>query len=102
MQPLPTKSNANTASLSPALGVPGIRSGRVVVRVIGLLAFIVVPACGARLLAAPAYRVQATTALLPVDYPPPPARVELVPNAPSGEAVWIDGEWQWQGQRWAW
>ncbi len=37
-----------------------------------------------------------------VPYPPPPARVEYVPPRPSGDAVWIDGEWAWRGRRWAW
>lgn len=26
----------------------------------------------------------------------------MVPDAPSAEAVWIDGEWTWRGNRWAW
>jgi hypothetical protein len=50
----------------------------------------------------PAYVRQPTSALMQVGYPPPPARVEFVPKQPSKDAVWIDGEWQWQGRRWAW
>lgn len=59
-------------------------------------------ACGAPRLPAPTYVGHPTEALLQAKYPPPPARVELVPDAPKPEAVWVDGEWTWQGQRWAW
>lgn len=37
-----------------------------------------------------------------VPYPPPPARPEQVPEQPAGDAVWIDGEWAWQGRYWGW
>lgn len=37
-----------------------------------------------------------------VPYPPPPARVEVVPAQPKPGAVWIDGEWRWEGRRWIW
>ena len=39
-----------------------------------------------------------------VPYPPPPARVEVVPPAPPAlkGSVWVDGEWQWKGRRWVW
>jgi hypothetical protein len=50
----------------------------------------------------PTYVAQYTSALTEVGYPPPPARVEFIPKQPSSDAVWIDGEWQWQGRRWAW
>lgn len=59
-------------------------------------------ACGAPRLPAPPYVRQPTNALAEVPYPPPPARVERVPEPPGGAAVWIDGEWSWQGRRWAW
>lgn len=60
-------------------------------------------ACGAPRLPAPTYIGQPTDALQQAAYPPPPARVEFIPDppAPSG-AVWLDGEWTWQGRRWAW
>ena len=50
----------------------------------------------------PPYVGQPTSALVQVDVPPPPARVELVPDAPSPGAVWVDGEWIWRRERWAW
>lgn len=58
-------------------------------------------ACAGRL-PHPIYVEQPTSALVEVGYPPPPARVEFVPKQPASDAVWIDGEWQWQGRRWAW
>jgi hypothetical protein len=36
-----------------------------------------------------------------VDVPPPPGRVETIPQQPVG-AVWVDGEWSWRRLRWAW
>jgi hypothetical protein len=50
----------------------------------------------------PPFVAQPESALLPVDAPPPPARVELVPDTPSPSAVWVDGEWVWKRGRWAW
>jgi hypothetical protein len=39
-----------------------------------------------------------------VPYPPPAARVDVVPNPPyvMKHAVWIDGQWMWHGRRWIW
>lgn len=59
-------------------------------------------ACGSRTLPTPSYVGQPQQALVQVPYPPPPARVEYVPDQPDGDAVWIDGEWVWQGRRYAW
>jgi hypothetical protein len=59
-------------------------------------------ACGSRRLPAPSYVGQPQEALVQVPYPPPPARVEFVPDQPDDHAVWIDGEWVWQGRRYAW
>ncbi len=34
---------------------------------------------------------------------PPPGRVQIVPPRPTlRNAVWIDGEWAWNGRRWVW
>jgi hypothetical protein len=42
-------------------------------------------------------------AFLPVPYPPPAALAETVPPQPErDEAVWIDGEWVFQGNRYVW
>jgi hypothetical protein len=37
-----------------------------------------------------------------IPYPPPAAQVEIVPPLPRKGAVWIDGEWRWEGRRWTW
>jgi hypothetical protein len=59
-------------------------------------------ACGSKRLPEPAYVGHPTSALVQVPYPPPPARVEFIPDKPNDEAVWIDGEWVWQGRRYGW
>lgn len=61
-----------------------------------------VAACGHAALPRPPYTAHPSEALVEVPYPPPPARVEFVPDKPKDGAVWIDGEWSWQGTRWAW
>jgi hypothetical protein len=50
----------------------------------------------------PRYVGQPSSALVLVPYPPPPARVEVLPAKPHDEAVWLDGEWNWDGRRWIW
>jgi len=69
----------------------------------GLAVAIALLACGSGKMPAPRYVGQPSDALLPADYPPPPARVEFIPDEPKKNgAVWIDGEWTWQGKRWGW
>ncbi|MDP9149116.1 MAG: hypothetical protein M3O36_04125, partial [Myxococcota bacterium] len=58
-------------------------------------------ACGGTLPVAP-YMAQPESALGPVPYPPPPARVEFLPPRPSKTSVWVDGEWAWRARRWSW
>lgn len=50
----------------------------------------------------PALIAHPASALRRVPYPPPPARVELVPDEPEEGAVWVDGNWVWRGRRWVW
>jgi hypothetical protein len=60
-------------------------------------------ACGMSRLPSPTYSAQPSSALEAVPFPPPPARVEIVPDKPrTAGAVWIDGEWTWAGKRWSW
>jgi hypothetical protein len=42
------------------------------------------------------------SAYIGVPYPPPPARVEIVPTRPREGAVWADGDWSWDGARYRW
>jgi WXXGXW repeat (2 copies) len=58
-------------------------------------------ACGARF-PHPSYTPHTTAELVEVPFPPPPARVETVPDRPSPGALWIDGEWAWRGRKWSW
>ena len=37
-----------------------------------------------------------------VPYPPPPARVEVIPPSHKDTEVWVDGQWLWRGRRWLW
>jgi len=64
--------------------------------------FVAAASCRAKNLPAPEYTSHPTSALVEVPFPPPPARVENIPKRPNDDAVWIDGEWQWQARRWAW
>jgi hypothetical protein len=69
-----------------------------------LLAVLLASACGSRL---PAPKLGphpvGSTSYIEVPYPPPAARVEVVPPRPKEpDAVWVDGEWSWQGKRWVW
>ena len=42
------------------------------------------------------------TNLMPVEFPPPPAKVEATGSAPRPECAWQDGHWSWIGRRWEW
>ncbi len=37
-----------------------------------------------------------------VPYPPPPARVEVLPLRRRDECLWRDGYWMWDGSGWDW
>ena len=37
-----------------------------------------------------------------VGEPPPPARVEVPAPQPSVDGVWIEGHWEWRGDRYLW
>lgn len=39
---------------------------------------------------------------VPVPYPPPAARAEVIPPQPSENAVWVDGYWMWKGSDYSW
>jgi hypothetical protein len=69
-----------------------------------LLTGLLLAACGSRLPAPPTGpHPSNTTNYIDVPFPPPPAQVEVVPPPPRDRgAVWVDGEWAWQGKRWVW
>jgi hypothetical protein len=67
-----------------------------------ILAGIVMSSCSSRL-PTPPLVAQTTDALVRVEYPPPPAHVEAIPDPPrDSRAVWIDGEWSWRRGTWLW
>ncbi len=39
---------------------------------------------------------------MPVPYPPPAARAEIVPPRPHDDGLWVDGYWMWRGGSYAW
>ncbi|HEX2674046.1 MAG TPA: hypothetical protein VHM25_24390 [Polyangiaceae bacterium] len=42
------------------------------------------------------------SAFVEVPYPPPAALAETVPEKPRGDAVWVDGEWNFHGEGYVW
>jgi hypothetical protein len=50
----------------------------------------------------PPYAAQTTDALIAVAAPPPPGRVERVPDKPAGADAWVAGEWIPRAGQWSW
>lgn len=50
----------------------------------------------------PPYTAHTSDDLVAIPYPPPPARIETVPEPSDARAVWVGGEWSWNGRRWGW
>ena len=50
----------------------------------------------------PRYVSQPTAALEEVPYPAPPPLVEVIPDRPVKNAVWVDGEWRYSARQWRW
>jgi len=96
-RPRPTRPAAATRR-SPALCALFARL------VPALLALLVLGACGGGLPGPPTTPHTADDPAVVVPFPPPPARVEIIPPQPATleAAVWLDGEWQWRGSRWVW
>jgi hypothetical protein len=67
----------------------------------GLLAAVVLPACGTSL-PGPPMAPNVTANYVEVPYPPPPARIEYIPKRPNETALWVDGGWRYRGRRWRW
>lgn len=75
---------------------PSMRFGRYVYLPLMGLAM----ACGSSLERPPSMAAPRGS-FLEVPYPPPPGKVELVPEQPKGSR-WVDGEWTWEANRWRW
>lgn len=65
-----------------------------------LVALAVAAGCGSSVLEAPV-GAHPTNDAVQVPYPPPPAKVEELPQRPSGRCVWVDGYWDFS-ERWEW
>ncbi len=65
------------------------------------LVLLALSACGGRL-PHPVYSAHKTDELFVVPYPPPPPRVEEIPEPEVEGSVWLDGEWRWRGRGWSW
>jgi hypothetical protein len=50
----------------------------------------------------PALAPQPAEAFSDVPYPPPAGKVEYVPDPPSSDAKWVDGQWRWLNGKWHW
>ncbi len=64
-------------------------------------ALVVAAACGGSL-PQPSPLAQPSDAFAEVPYPPPPAKVEYLPDRPRNDALWVNGQWQWQDGEWRW
>jgi len=68
---------------------------------LNVLVGLLLTACAPRL-PVPAGATHTGDEYVAVPYPPPPAKVEIPPTAPSERAVWVDGHWQWNGGGYGW
>ena len=66
-----------------------------------LLGALVLQGCSSGL-PGPVVAVHPGRAFVEVPYPPPAGLVEVVPEAPAGDAVWVDGHWVWRGRYYVW
>ena len=82
-------------SLSPALS-PALAKALANALLLSLAA------CGGSSLPRPPVGPAHVEDYVEVPFPPRPPPAEIVPRAPSAEAVWVDGTWEWSGQRYRW
>jgi len=71
---------------------------------LGLSAALLAACGGPHLVTVPSGPQPATARAVPVDFPPPPAKIEEIPlshRAKNG-CVWRDGFWDWTGRSWEW
>jgi hypothetical protein len=62
---------------------------------------LIAAACSGSLPRPPATQV-ATDDYVAVPFSPRVPPVEFIPPAPSKDAVWVDGSWEWAGNRYGW
>jgi hypothetical protein len=61
-----------------------------------------ISACGPASLPRPERTQVVVDDYVPVPFGPRPPPVEIVPAAPRGDAVWVDGTWEWNNDRYRW
>ena len=77
--------------------------GRSLVGLLGAVAALLPPSACLKSLPLPATGpVPQDAAVTEVPYPPPPARVQSIPQPPNNASVWVDGQWEWDGKDWKW
>src|SRR5262245_56475058 len=80
-----------------------MRGGELPRAVLAIMGALALTACN-QLIPTPKLGPHETEEPVTVPYPPPPAKVEVIPSPPPElkNPVWIDGEWLWRGRRWVW
>lgn len=61
-----------------------------------------VAACSTTRVPEPVFSQHHERDFVEVDYPPPAGLVEIVPEPPNDDSVWVDGHWIWRGRYWVW
>ena len=59
-------------------------------------------ACGAGVDLVPTGPHRLDAPQLPVAEPPPPSKVETIPDQPRSECRWLDGRWEYAASEWQW
>jgi hypothetical protein len=68
----------------------------------GAAAFLTFAAACGPSLARPDPAPVSATDYVPVTFPPRPPPIEFIPPSPEKGAVWVDGTWDWDGERYGW
>jgi hypothetical protein len=71
---------------------------------VGVPALLLAACGGSQLVTVPSGPQPVQARAVPVDFPPPPAKVEEIPlsHGAKNGCVWRDGFWDWTGRRWEW
>lgn len=84
-------------SLPASTGTPARAAGLFVV-----CSFLACVGCEAPLRTPPSGPFPLNARFSIVEFPPPPALVQSLPEDPGPACAWVDGYYTWQGRRWIW